>query len=109
MLHVIISQAYFSILQGSSDYVKFYGKKTNTARSQGKPGQRYRSHQYYRYLDQCAFHGFYIDTATRKMRFDVVMSFDIDHNEGLRILHDEMAQAYPDYTVQIVPDVDISD
>lgn len=55
------------------------------------------------------FHGFYLDMAARKMRFDVVMSFDINHSEGLHILQTEMAQAYPDYTIQIVPDVDISD
>ena len=55
------------------------------------------------------FHGFYLDMAARHMRFDVVMSFDISHAEGLDILRKEMAQAYPDYTIQIVPDVDISD
>ena len=55
------------------------------------------------------FHGFYLDMAAKKMRFDVVMSFDINHSEGLHILQTEMAQAYPDYTIQIVPDVDISD
>ena len=55
------------------------------------------------------FHGFYLDMAAKKMRFDVVMSFDINHAEGLHILQREMAQAYPDYTIQIVPDVDISD
>lgn len=43
------------------------------------------------------------------MRFDVVMSFDINPQEGLNILYEELAQAYPDYTVHIVPDVDISD
>ncbi len=55
------------------------------------------------------FHGFYLDMAAKRMRFDVVMSFDINHAEGLHILQREMAQAYPDYTIQIVPDVDISD
>ncbi len=54
-------------------------------------------------------HGFYLDTQKKDMRFDVVMSFDIDPKEGLCILYDEIHQAYPDYTVQIVPDVDISD
>ncbi len=55
------------------------------------------------------FHGFYVDTAAKEMRFDVVMSFDINHAEGLRILQKEMTQAYPEYAIQIVPDVDISD
>lgn len=55
------------------------------------------------------FHGFYVDTAAREMRFDVVMSFDIPAAEGLDILYAEMKQAYPGYKIQIIPDVDISD
>ena len=43
------------------------------------------------------------------MRFDVVMSFDIDPKEGLKTLFGEMKQTYPDYTIQIAPDVDVSD
>lgn len=54
-------------------------------------------------------HGFYVDIPNKQMRFDVVMSFDINPREGLRILCEEMAAAYPGYTFQIVPDVDISD
>lgn len=54
-------------------------------------------------------HGFYADTVNKTMRFDVVMSFDIDPKEGLQTLMDEMAAAYPDYAIQITPDVDISD
>ena len=55
------------------------------------------------------FHGFYIDIEKKKMRFDVVMSFDIKHEEGLQILYEEMKKVYPDYAVLIVPDVDVSD
>lgn len=55
------------------------------------------------------FHGFHIDVAQKKMRFDVVMSFDINPKEGLRILLEEMKRDYPEYEVQILPDVDISD
>lgn len=54
-------------------------------------------------------HGFYVDTASKDMRFDVVMSFDINPQKGLHILYEEMNQAYPDYTVHIVSDVDVSD
>ena len=54
-------------------------------------------------------HGFYVDLGKREMRFDVVMSFDIAPEEGLDILHREIAEAYPGYAVQIVPDIDISD
>ncbi len=54
-------------------------------------------------------HGFYVDNETRSVRFDVVMSFDIPHREGLSILHSEMDQLYPDYKFYIVADVDASD
>ena len=55
------------------------------------------------------FHGFYIDTEKKDIRFDVVMSFDIKPREGIALLLDEMKQAYPDYTFRIAPDVDVSD
>ena len=55
------------------------------------------------------FHGFYLDIEAKEMRFDVVMSFDIKPKEGLKILYEEINQAYPEYNVQIAPDVDISD
>ena len=42
------------------------------------------------------------------MAFDVVMSFDILPEEGLEILYDEIRKAYPDYRIQIAPDVDVS-
>ena len=54
------------------------------------------------------FHGFYVDTEARQMQFDVVMSFDIQPKEGLRILHEEIQRAYPGYSIAIAPDVDVS-
>jgi len=54
-------------------------------------------------------HGFYLDISNKEMRFDVVMSFDIDSKEGLKILYSEIQIAYPDYKIQITPDIDISD
>jgi len=53
-------------------------------------------------------HGFYLDIEDREMRFDVVFSFDIAPKEGLKLLYDEMREAYPDYDIQILPDVDVS-
>ena len=53
-------------------------------------------------------HGFYVDTETKEMTFDVVMSFDIRPKEGLQILYEEMCKAYPDYKIVIAPDVDVS-
>lgn len=55
------------------------------------------------------FHGFHIDVDQKKMRFDAVMSFDIDAKEGMETLYKEMQDAYPEYEVLIVPDVDVSD
>lgn len=43
------------------------------------------------------------------MRFDVVISFDINPQEGLQTLYAEMKADYPEYRILIVPDVDISD
>ena len=54
-------------------------------------------------------HGFHVDVPAKEMRFDVVMSFDIPPKEGVEILRKEIGQAYPDYAVLIIPDVDVSD
>lgn len=54
-------------------------------------------------------HGFYADIAKKEIRFDVVMSFEIDAKEGLKILNDEVTKLYPDYKINIIPDVDVSD
>ena len=54
-------------------------------------------------------HGFNVDTANRKMRFDVVMSFDINPKEGLEILMGQIREAYPDYEILITPDLDLTD
>ena len=54
------------------------------------------------------FHGFYIDMDKKYMTFDVVMSFDIRPEEGLKTIYSELRAAYPDYTIEIAPDVDVS-
>ena len=54
-------------------------------------------------------HGFHVDMKARKMRFDVVLSFDIDRREALETLYSEVCAAYPGYEVSIVPDIDASD
>lgn len=54
-------------------------------------------------------HGFYMDVKAKEMTFDVVMSFDIKPREGLQIIYNEIKGAYPDYDIQIAPDVDVSD
>ena len=54
-------------------------------------------------------HGFYADTEKKTLRFDVVMSFDVDRKEALETLYGDVSALYPAYTVLIVPDVDVSD
>ena len=54
-------------------------------------------------------HGFYVSIAERKMRFDVVLSFDIARDQALETLLKEVQTAYPNYNVQITPDVDLTD
>ena len=54
-------------------------------------------------------HGFYIDILNKSMRFDAVVSFDIKAQEALKILYQDINELYPDYTIQIAPDLDYSD
>ncbi len=54
-------------------------------------------------------HGFYVDVEARDMTFDVVMSFDITPKEGISIIYNEIKDSYPEYNVQVAPDVDVSD
>ena len=54
-------------------------------------------------------HGFYIDEEKKVIRFDVVMSFDMQQSEGIRTICAEVAEIYPDYHLVIVPDIDITD
>ncbi|MBP5772601.1 MAG: cation transporter, partial [Eubacterium sp.] len=54
-------------------------------------------------------HGFYLDIEKHTMRFDVVLSFDIDPKEGIDIIRKEVGEAYPEYELNIIADVDIAD
>jgi len=54
-------------------------------------------------------HGFYLDEIKKIIRFDVVMSFDIAHSEGIKIICEEVKELYPEYDLVIVPDIDITD
>ena len=54
-------------------------------------------------------HGFYADPEQKTMRFDVVFSFAVDPKEGITTLRAELAEAWPEYAVQITPDVDLSE
>ena len=52
-------------------------------------------------------HGFYADTKIKTMRFDVVLSFDIKAEEAIKNIKKEIKKLYPDYTIQIVADLDL--
>ena len=54
-------------------------------------------------------HGFFADVAKKEMRFDVVLSFDVDHAQTLRDLYAKIEKLYPAYTVSITADMDITD
>ncbi len=54
-------------------------------------------------------HGFYVDIKEKNMRFDVVMSFEINRSEGLKILYSELNEMYEGYTIIISADEDLSD
>ena len=52
-------------------------------------------------------HGFYLDTEKKILRFDVVLSFEVDRKESLDKIKAEIESLYPDFQVQIVPDLDL--
>ena len=54
-------------------------------------------------------HGFYADLDKKTIRFDVVLSFEVDKKEAMEALYKEICSLYPDYEVLIVPDVDVAD
>lgn len=54
-------------------------------------------------------HGFYVNFEEKTIRFDVVLSFDIEPTEGIRIICEDIKKMYPDYELEIKPDVDLTD
>lgn len=54
-------------------------------------------------------HGFYIDKVKKEMRFDTVITFDIEPKEAVQILITKINEAFPDYSVSINPDIDVSE
>lgn len=53
-------------------------------------------------------HAFNADTKKKKMRFDVVLSFDIDPRQGYEVIMKEIMRLYPDYAITITSDIDIA-
>ena len=54
-------------------------------------------------------HGFHANPETKELRFDVVVSFDVDAHEALAALQKEVEAIAPDYKVFIARDVDLAD
>ncbi len=54
-------------------------------------------------------HGFYADAEKKTIRFDVVVSFDVDRKEATDLLQKEVCALYPEHTVTVVPDIDVTD
>ena len=54
-------------------------------------------------------HGFYADTQSKTLRFDAVVAFDTDRAQAYETMLREVKELYPDWTVQIVTDSDVSD
>lgn len=54
-------------------------------------------------------HGFHVDPEKKTMRFDVVFSFDKNPSQGVAEIATEVGKEYPDYKVNVIPDVDLTD
>ena len=55
-------------------------------------------------------HGFYLDEEHKTIHFDIIIDFAApDANELYRHILTETQEAYPDYTVSITLDTDVSD
>ena len=55
-------------------------------------------------------HGFYIDFETKKMRFDLVVSFDApSRQEAFNKAYDEIKKAFPDFEISAIMDTDFSE
>ena len=55
-------------------------------------------------------HGFYLDEESKKISFDVIVSFDSRNMKHLfEHIVDDVRKEFPDYTVDINMDTDVSE
>ncbi|MGI6736320.1 MAG: cation diffusion facilitator family transporter [Anaerovoracaceae bacterium] len=58
-------------------------------------------------------HGFHLDRENRVIRFDIIVDFNLRGHETRQQIYDrvvrEVQQRYPDYTLQVILDYDVSD
>ncbi|MBR4907057.1 MAG: cation transporter, partial [Clostridia bacterium] len=91
------------ILTGVSVY-SVNAKDSEAGRMREAIEKAVRSHEW-----ALELHGFYADLKEKTVRFDVVLSFDVDRKEALKTMYEEVGALYPDYRLLIVPDTDVSD
>ncbi|MBQ6236058.1 MAG: cation transporter [Clostridia bacterium] len=91
------------ILTGVSVY-SVNAKDSEAGRMREAIEKAVRSHEW-----ALELHGFYADLKEKTVRFDVVLSFDVDRKEALKTMYEEVGTLYPDYRFLIVPDTDVSD
>ena len=61
-----------------------------------------------KYVNQ--IHGFYLDKANKKIRFDIVISFDADDRKKVYSdVIDKIRSKYPEYTLDVTLDVDYNE
>ena len=54
-------------------------------------------------------HGFYLDRESGSLSYDVVFGFDGDYRAALEDIREKTRAAFPGFTVNVIPDFDISD
>ena len=60
--------------------------------------------------DILQMHGFYLDEEKKEMRFDIIVSFDSpDMKKVYNHVVSDVREAFPDYTIEVQFDTDISD
>ncbi len=62
------------------------------------------------YPEVLQLHGFFLDTAAKRLRFDIIIGFEAADREQIHAeITEKVKAAYPDYDVHIQLDLDISD
>ena len=56
------------------------------------------------------FHGFYLDPVAKRINFDIIIGYDAKDPDAIYTsICDEVQQRFPDYTVIVIQDADVSD
>ena len=55
------------------------------------------------------FHGFYVDFENKTISFDIIIDFEEDRKSLYQHIYDDVHEKYPDFTLSITLDTDITD